>query len=71
MASRLAIQCAVHKRVNGGESGYFERGLNVYGRAGLPCKRCGAAIVREPFMNRSPYRCPKCQRAPQGFRPLA
>ncbi|MCT1367358.1 bifunctional DNA-formamidopyrimidine glycosylase/DNA-(apurinic or apyrimidinic site) lyase [uncultured Kocuria sp.] len=52
---------ALYVNVNG-ESGYFERGLNVYGRAGLPCKRCGAAIVREPFMNRSSYRCPRCQR---------
>ena len=45
-----------------GESGYFERGLAVYGRAGLPCIRCGAEIVREPFMNRSSFRCPRCQR---------
>ncbi|MEC9179422.1 MAG: zinc finger domain-containing protein, partial [Actinomycetota bacterium] len=29
-----------------------------------PCRRCGAAIRREAFMNRSSYRCPRCQRAP-------
>ena len=53
-----------------GESGYFERSLNAYGRAGEPCLRCAEAgrtslIVREPFQNRSSYRCPHCQRAPR------
>lgn len=45
-----------------GRSGYFARSLQVYGRAGLPCPRCGTPIVREAFMNRSSYRCPRCQR---------
>ncbi|WP_174548204.1 bifunctional DNA-formamidopyrimidine glycosylase/DNA-(apurinic or apyrimidinic site) lyase, partial [Nocardiopsis dassonvillei] len=49
-----------------GESGYFERGLNAYGRRDRPCGRCGALIVREAFMNRSSYSCPTCQRAPRG-----
>ncbi len=53
-----------------GESGYFERSLNAYGRAGEPCHRCAEAgrtslIVREPFQNRSSYRCPHCQRVPR------
>lgn len=48
-----------------GESGYFGRSLHVYGREGDPCDRCGRAIVREPFMNRSSYRCPACQRRPR------
>ncbi len=48
-----------------GNSGYFERSLAVYGRADLPCLRCGRPIVREPFMNRSSYRCPSCQRRPR------
>ena len=53
-----------------GESGYFERSLNAYDRAGEPCHRCAEAgrtslIVREPFQNRSSYRCPHCQRAPR------
>ena len=53
-----------------GESGYFERSLNAYGRAGEPCHRCAEAgrtslILREPFQNRSSYRCPHCQRAPR------
>ncbi|HET6816371.1 MAG TPA: bifunctional DNA-formamidopyrimidine glycosylase/DNA-(apurinic or apyrimidinic site) lyase [Mycobacteriales bacterium] len=49
-----------------GESGWFERSLEVYGREGEPCSRCGAAIRREAFMNRSSYRCPRCQRVPRG-----
>jgi formamidopyrimidine-DNA glycosylase len=48
-----------------GESGYFERSLAVYGQEGLPCRRCGTAIRREPFMNRSSYRCPVCQPRPR------
>jgi formamidopyrimidine-DNA glycosylase len=48
-----------------GESGYFERELAVYGRTGLPCRRCGALVVREPFMNRSSFRCPRCQPRPR------
>ena len=56
---------ALYVNVNG-ESGYFECALDAYGREGEPCRRCGAAIRREAFMNRSSYRCPRCQRAPRG-----
>jgi formamidopyrimidine-DNA glycosylase len=55
---------ALYVNVNG-ESGYFDRQLAVYGREGLPCPRCGAAIRREPFMNRSSFSCPRCQRRPR------
>lgn len=48
-----------------GESGYFDRSLEAYGQAGLPCSRCGAQIRREAFMNRSSFWCPSCQRAPR------
>jgi formamidopyrimidine-DNA glycosylase len=51
-----------------GESGYFERSLAVYGQEGLPCRRCGTPIRREPFMNRSSYRCPVCQPRPRNGR---
>ena len=50
-----------YKNVNG-ESGYFSQDLNAYSRAGLPCQRCGSAIKREAWANRSSYFCPKCQR---------
>jgi formamidopyrimidine-DNA glycosylase len=48
-----------------GESGYFDRALAVYGRAGEPCPRCGAPVRRDPFMNRSSYSCPVCQPRPR------
>ncbi|MFI6330699.1 bifunctional DNA-formamidopyrimidine glycosylase/DNA-(apurinic or apyrimidinic site) lyase [Micromonospora chersina] len=49
-----------------GESGYFDRSLNAYGREGEPCPRCGTPIRREAFMNRSSYSCPRCQPRPRG-----
>ncbi len=55
---------ALYVNVNG-ESGYFERSLEVYGRSGQPCSRCGTPIVRVPFMNRSSYFCPRCQPRPR------
>lgn len=45
-----------------GEAGYFAHSLNAYGQQGKPCPRCGTAIVREKFMNRSSHLCPECQR---------
>jgi formamidopyrimidine-DNA glycosylase len=55
---------SLYVNVNG-ESGYFERSLNVYGREGEPCPRCGTPIRRDPFMNRSSYTCPRCQPRPR------
>lgn len=55
---------ALYVNVNG-ESGYFERSLNAYGRAGAPCGRCGTLIRRDAFMNRSSYCCPACQPQPR------
>lgn len=48
-----------------GQSGYFERSLDAYGRAKAPCRRCGTLIRRADFMNRSAYFCPRCQRCPR------
>jgi formamidopyrimidine-DNA glycosylase len=55
---------ALYVNVNG-ESGYFDRSLNAYGRVGEPCARCGRPIARARWMNRSSYFCPHCQRAPR------
>jgi formamidopyrimidine-DNA glycosylase len=55
---------ALYVNVNG-ESGYFERSLAAYGREGEPCRRCGAPIRREAFMNRSSFSCPRCQPRPR------
>jgi formamidopyrimidine-DNA glycosylase len=52
---------AQYVNVNG-QAGYFAHSLNAYGRGGRPCPRCGGAIVREAFMNRSSHYCPRCQR---------
>ncbi|MFT4226239.1 bifunctional DNA-formamidopyrimidine glycosylase/DNA-(apurinic or apyrimidinic site) lyase [Micropruina sp.] len=52
---------SLYVNVNG-SSGYFDRELAVYGRAGQPCRRCGTLIKRAPFMNRSSHFCPRCQR---------
>jgi formamidopyrimidine-DNA glycosylase len=48
-----------------GQSGYFDRSLDAYGRDGKPCRRCGAVIRREKFMNRSSFYCPRCQPRPR------
>ena len=55
---------ALYVNVNG-QSGYFDRRLNAYGREGEPCPRCGAPIRREHFMNRSSFSCPRCQPRPR------
>ncbi len=52
---------AQYVNVNGA-SGYFSHSLNVYGRQGKPCPRCGTLVVRESFMNRGSHFCPRCQR---------
>jgi formamidopyrimidine-DNA glycosylase len=55
---------ALYVNVNG-QSGYFDRSLNAYGREGQPCHRCGTIMRREQFMNRSSYSCPRCQPRPR------
>jgi formamidopyrimidine-DNA glycosylase len=69
MAEALAVGGtsfdALYVNVNG-QSGYFSRSLNAYGQEGQPCSRCGTEIVREAFMNRSSYFCPRCQPPTRG-----
>jgi formamidopyrimidine-DNA glycosylase len=55
---------SLYVNVNG-ESGYFDRSLDAYGREDRPCRRCGTPIRRRPWMNRSSYFCPRCQPAPR------
>ncbi|MGJ3509367.1 bifunctional DNA-formamidopyrimidine glycosylase/DNA-(apurinic or apyrimidinic site) lyase [Enemella sp. A6] len=55
---------ALYVNING-ESGYFARSLDAYGRVDQACRRCGRPIVREQFMNRSSFRCPTCQPRPR------
>lgn len=63
---------SLYVNVNG-DSGYFARSLNAYGRAGELCGRCEAiglnsVMKREQFMNRSSYTCPVCQPRPRNGR---
>ena len=58
---------ALYVNVNG-QSGYFDRALAVYGRAGRPRPRCATPVRREPFMNRSSHTCPRCQPRPRRAR---
>lgn len=55
---------SLYVNVNG-ESGYFDRSLDAYGREGEPCRRCGAIMRRDKFMNRSSFSCPRCQPRPR------
>jgi formamidopyrimidine-DNA glycosylase len=59
---------ALYVNVNG-ESGYFDRSLEVYGQDGRPCSRCGTPVRRVSFMNRSSFFCPTCQPVPRVRRP--
>lgn len=44
-----------------GKPGYFAQSLNVYGRAGEPCRVCGTSIKEMRTSNRSTCYCPTCQ----------
>ena len=61
---------ALYVNVNG-QSGYFDRSLHAYGQEGLPCDRCGTAIRRVAFTNRSSFFCPVCQPVPRVRRAAA
>lgn len=45
-----------------GQPGYFQQHYWVYGRAGEPCRKCGAIIRQIRQGQRSSFYCPKCQR---------
>ncbi len=49
--------------VNGdGNPGYFQQQLNVYARAGLPCKYCQSIIKETKLGQRSSFYCSTCQK---------
>jgi formamidopyrimidine-DNA glycosylase len=45
-----------------GVPGYFEQELFAYGRAGAPCRVCGAPIRSVVIGQRSTFYCARCQR---------
>lgn len=44
-----------------GKPGYFSQQLNVYGRKGETCFRCGNTIIHYKESQRASYYCPQCQ----------
>lgn len=44
-----------------GKPGEFQNELKVYGRRGLPCRRCRTPIESTKFQGRTTFYCPKCQ----------
>ncbi len=50
-----------YRTVSGEEGGFVSR-LTTYGRAGAPCARCQAALVRVVLAQRGTTFCPRCQR---------
>lgn len=49
-------------RDTSGKPGGFQKTLFVYGREGLPCKRCDTIVVRKKLGQRSIFYCPACQK---------
>lgn len=45
-----------------GSQGYYTLNNNVYGREGLPCKKCGSPIKKIVQNGRSTFFCPNCQK---------
>jgi formamidopyrimidine-DNA glycosylase len=45
-----------------GKPGYFAQALKVYGRAGEPCRDCGAILRQQRVGQRSTFFCSRCQR---------
>jgi len=50
-----------YRRADGGEGGMLKY-LNVYGRAGRPCRVCGTPIKKTKLAGRGTHFCPKCQK---------
>lgn len=46
-----------------GQDGYFQLEAMVYGRAGQPCRRCGALVKTIRQGQRSTFYCPVCQKS--------
>lgn len=44
-----------------GKPGYFKQKLNVYGRAGLPCKHCSKPMTEIKQASRTTVYCTRCQ----------
>jgi formamidopyrimidine-DNA glycosylase len=60
-----ALECCLHPAPDFRDPGWWFQGLEailrVYGREGLPCRRCSAAVRRIEQGGRSTYACFRCQ----------
>jgi formamidopyrimidine-DNA glycosylase len=69
-AIKEVLTCAIHVGgttlrdfVNGqGQPGYFRQRLQIYGRTGKPCMRCGRLVREVRVGQRSSCYCDHCQR---------
>jgi formamidopyrimidine-DNA glycosylase len=52
-----------YRKPDGSEGNNYER-LLVYGRGGLPCRRCKAVLRKTVVAQRGTVHCPECQPAP-------
>lgn len=59
--ARRGTTLSDYRDVLGGR-GSFQNRLDVYGRNGEPCHRCGSEIERAVLAGRSAFYCPGCQR---------
>jgi formamidopyrimidine-DNA glycosylase len=50
------------KRMGDGIRGEIREFLNVHGKEGEPCPRCGTKILRIEIEGRGTYFCPRCQK---------
>lgn len=49
-----------YRQLGGAQGGYAAR-HRVYGKAGQPCERCGAPILKTVVAQRGTHFCPQCQ----------
>jgi formamidopyrimidine-DNA glycosylase len=54
-----------------GVPGEYQQHHRVYGREGQACSRCKTLIRRVMVAGRSSYFCPRCQKAPRGWKKAA
>jgi formamidopyrimidine-DNA glycosylase len=53
-----------YRKPDGTEGSNYER-LQVYGRGGLPCRKCGGILRKSVVAQRGTVHCPKCQKPAQ------
>ena len=56
-----------YRTVNGEVGGYAAQ-LQVYGRGGAPCPRCGRPISKIVVAGRGTHFCPHCQKLPRSVK---